>query len=259
MPNLKYRRDVEIVAVDYVARMMAMNAGNTEIPAPDGNISTYTKTEIDGFLQKKAEQSTIESLEEITSSLKSLEEITSSLKRTVTVNQAVLGAQCKNLWNAKAISSTTRKGITYSCSNGHFTASGVTTDSITISLYGSASNTSPWVMTDDILISGAVSLSGISFKAKVKYVGLTTFNYPTIDTAGLKLPKGTELYQIYVQQFSARTTVNADIYLMLRYADIEDDTFEPYRQSLQEQIDALAERVSALDGGVNNHAKTEKI
>ncbi len=237
------------MAVDYVARMMAMNAGNKEIPAPDENISTYTKTEIDGFLQKKAEQSAIESLEEITD----------SLKRAVTVNRVALGAQCKNLWNAKAISSTTRKGITYLCSNGHFTASGVTTDSITISLYGSASNTSPWVMTDDILISGAVSLSGISFKAKVKYVGLTTFSYPTIDTAGLKLPKGTELYQIYVQQFSARTTVNADIYLMLRYADIEDDTFEPYRQSLQEQIDALAERVSALDGGVNDHAETEKI
>jgi len=230
---------VEIVAIDYVARMMAMNAGSAEVPAPDGNINTYTKTEIDGFLQKKAEQSTIESLEEITD----------SLKRSVAVNQAALGAQCKNLWNAKTINSTTRKGITYSCLSGHFTASGVTTDSITISLYGSGSNTSPWIMTDDTLISGAVSLSGISFKAKVKYAGLTTFSYPTIDTAGLKLPKGTELYQIYVQQFSARTTVNADIYLMLRYADIEDDTFEPYRQSLQEQINALSERVAALDGG----------
>ena len=34
---------------------------------------------------------------------------------------------------------------------------------------------------------------------------------------------------------------------MIRYADIIDDTYEPYRPSVQEQIAALEARIAALE------------
>ena len=56
----------------------------------------------------------------------------------------------------------------------------------------------------------------------------------------------TESTTIYV----VAKVYDGKVAFMIREADITDDSYEPYQPSLQEQIKALEERISALEGGV---------
>lgn len=54
----------------------------------------------------------------------------------------------------------------------------------------------------------------------------------------------------YVYEFYIKTGTSFDnvvFYPMVRYANITDDTYEPYQPSLQEQITELTSRVKALE------------
>ncbi len=54
------------------------------------------------------------------------------------------------------------------------------------------------------------------------------------------------IYAIRIQ--SGYTFDNVTVYPMLRYAEITDDTYEPYRPSVAEYIASLEERIAALEG-----------
>lgn len=45
------------------------------------------------------------------------------------------------------------------------------------------------------------------------------------------------------------TVDNLVFYPMLRYAEITDDTYEPYQPSVEEYISTLEERIAALEEG----------
>ncbi len=54
-------------------------------------------------------------------------------------------------------------------------------------------------------------------------------------------------YRIVV--YKGYTANNLTFYPMLRYAEITDETYEPYKPSVEERLAALEEKLAALEGG----------
>lgn len=54
-------------------------------------------------------------------------------------------------------------------------------------------------------------------------------------------------YRVKIAAYANYTYDNLTFYPMIRPADITDDTYEPYKPTLQDQINALVERIQALE------------
>lgn len=175
---------------------------------------------------------------------KNISESFAAVKNDIALNRTTLGVQCKNLLKNNAVTQTIN-GVTFTVnSDGSVTVNGTNTSSSTganleicsFKNYGTGKLTASLNSTDSNLYMSVFdkSWTGIGFV----YDGEITWDNGNKE----------RLVRLVVKP--GATINNVTVYPMLRYADIMDDTYEPYQQSLQEQIKALEERISALEGGV---------
>lgn len=166
-------------------------------------------------------------------------------KSNIAINKSTLGYQCKNLLKNTAVTKTV-SGITFTVNDDK---------SVTADGTNSTSNYVNIIVFKDELEAGTYILSGaVSDVFRIRLgVGASADGYGTwagVDTGnGYKFTVTKKaLYTVTCQVESGKTASNVIFKPMLRYADIIDSTFEPYKPSLQEQITELKERIAALGG-----------
>lgn len=168
----------------------------------------------------------------------------------IAVNRTTLGTQCKNI--LKNTSTTVEyKGITYTINaDGSITANGAT-----------GSETSYFSFKEYFEISkpAKYTLSGCPSGGSQSTWELQLYKQKqgsndvlTLDDYGAGVDKfntkelDAGMYRGYIAIRPNQTIDNLTFYPMLRYADITDDTYEPYKSSLQEQINALVAEIAEL-------------
>lgn len=165
-------------------------------------------------------------------------------KSDIAVNKTTLGTQCKNLLKNTA-STKTVSGITFTVNDDK---------SVTANGTNSTSNYANIIVFKGELEAGAYTLTGaVSDAFRIRLgVGATEDgygNYVSVDKGnGYTFTVAEKaLYIVTCQVESGKTASNVIFKPMLRYADITDDTYEPYQPSLYEQIIALEARIAALE------------
>ena len=168
-------------------------------------------------------------------------------KSDIAVNKTSLGVQCKNLFDWKNAVAVRTNSITYNKTESDILVTSTGTWSIVayklptlkvgtnyvfstvVSNFSAVSNAIIYIM-----ISTSTSSSNIVRNVKINGNGNYTIEFTaTSDT----------MYVLFIPNSSSTSYTNSftasDI--MLRYADITDNTYEPYQPSLQEQINQLSD------------------
>lgn len=184
------------------------------------------------------------SLDERVSSLEgSIEKLGGAASETAIIAQT-LGYSKKNILKCDA-EPKTLGGITFTVSNDLVNAAGTATGGFT---YYYAQPAAPYSFDKDVIITYTGSISGCIAAVKTGEAG--AYEYKNISANAYKIAKGTKIVQIYLQCSTAGTSVNiTDFGVMIRDADITDDTYEPYKPSVEERLAALEEKLAALEGG----------
>lgn len=232
-------------------------------------LGVYTTTEVDNKLGQKANASTTYSKTEVDNKVSTINtniqanttainatnervtqnesDILSAKNEIATIDYAV-GSPSKNLfdfdtWKVKALPGTTR-GIAEETGNGFkltatdsdcFTGNSNSSTGYKIPVKPNSSYTITWIK--DVPVYGVVYI----FKNGIidnNQSSANPFTFTTdADTTFITLRFGVAK--------SGESTIYSNI--MVRPANITDHTYEPYKPSLQEQINALIERIQALE------------
>ena len=270
------------MAVDHVARAMAMDAGGGTAP-----VDVYTKAETDELLGQKADKSEVtesvtaavaqivadapedfNTLQEMSDWIASHEDSAAAMNTAilqnsadidavetqqteqaeviniaaegVAMNRSTLGYQAKNLLKNMAKSQTIN-GVTFTVNeDGSVTIHGTNTDTektayITLNshiktVYGQKYTAS--IATDQI--------SGVYMSIfDSQWVGAGRCN-PKITFTENK----NDGRNIRLSVEAGAVVENVTVYPMLRYAEISNDTYEPYKPSVQEQIEGTMQKAA---------------
>ena len=208
----------------------------------------YTKSQTDGLLVNKIDKVNGMGLSENSftdaekTKLSLLENYDDTeIRSQIVKNRTTLGYQCKNLLKNTAVSGT-YNGISYTVnSDGSVTMNGTAT------------------------ALSYIFLVRFTFKAGVKYRLSGGINRETrmslINSAGGELTNymdngdGVEIsfdedteMRIRLRAGDTGNVLNSvTVFPMLRYSEITDDTYEPYRPSVEEYIADLEARITALE------------
>ena len=217
----------------------------TSLDSKANSSDVYTKTEsdsrflgIEGTAKKAIADSTGANISESFANVKS----------NIAVNKTTLGYQRKNL--LKPISGTTRAGVTYTVNeDGSVTLTGKSTTGSSYNYFSIPITLQP----------GKYKVNGMPETSKTNTYrvdlranesGGTAYGYGAKEFEVEFTETTTAYYMIRIDSSYKNPLDGVIFYPMIRYADITDDTYEPYQPSLQEQINALTARISALEGGV---------
>ncbi|MDE7098322.1 MAG: hypothetical protein K2O60_04175 [Ruminococcus sp.] len=172
-------------------------------------------------------------------------------KSQAAINRTTLGYQRKNLLKNVAKSKTIN-GVTFTVNEDFsVTANGIANETATFFL-----NSSPTItgLSEDktYILSGCDGGSDDTFFLRYNNQG-TSKKYNDVYDGDLivKYADATCNFAIIVKQ---GTTINKTFYPMLRYAEITDDTYEPYKPSVQEQIDDITDQVFGAGKVIPNGA-----
>lgn len=166
-------------------------------------------------------------------------------KSDIAINKTTLGYQRKNL--LKPTSSTTRAGVTYTVNeDGSVTLTGKSTTGSTYNYFSIPVTLKP----------GKYKVNGMPETSKTTTYrtdlratesGGTTYGYGAKEFEVEFAETTTAYYMIRIDGTYKEELGGVTFYPMIRYADIIDDTYEPYQPSVQEQIAALEARIAALE------------
>lgn len=156
-------------------------------------------------------------------------------KSDIAVNKTTLGTQCKNLLKNNAVTKTVN-GITFTVNDDKsVTLNGTSTAQADFYLRGAWGSTSEILQKNKYIASIGVSQSS-TFNGVVMHcinnttlIGSPSCNYPS-------LAVNSAITAVYISVSKGYTFSNYKLYPMIRYADITDDTYEPYQPSLKEQV-----------------------
>ena len=167
----------------------------------------------------------------------------------IAVNKTTLGYQSKNLLKL-TLTTKTVSGITFTVNDDYsITLNGTSTAIIWQEIGAIGGNN---FRKEKLIFTGNPAGTGSGAGLEAWYMNSTTGNkYVSIANGNILTesdydPSGAISYEFHINK--GKTYNNVTFYPMLRYADITDDTYEPYKPSLQEQITALEERIAALGG-----------
>lgn len=174
-----------------------------------------------------------------------------AIKNDVLINQSAIGLKKKNLLNNTA-KSTITNGITFTVNDDKtITASGTATATTAFEI-GPIAN-----VTGNCILSGCPSGGTFETYALAVYSsGGTLTNI--VDYGNKKTGDFTNQLGTVKIRIATGTTVDNLVFApMLRYADITDDTYEPYVPSINEQISPTVKSVTELYNscGVKNKIK----
>lgn len=155
-------------------------------------------------------------------------------KSDIAVNKTTLGYQCKNLLKNNAVTQTVN-GVTFTVNDDKsVTLNGTSTAQADFYLRGAWGSTSEILQKNKYIASIGVSQSS-TFNGVVMHcinnttsIGSSSCNYPS-------LAVNSAITAVYISVSKGYTFSNYKLYPMIRYADIIDDTYEPYQPSVQEQ------------------------
>ena len=174
--------------------------------------------------------STNEVIGQLSTSLQSAYNKINAHANDIAINRTTLGTQCKNLLKNTAVT-TTKSGITFTVNNDKsITVSGTATSRI-IFLVGTAyiSQTGNYTYTGTPS-GGAASTYSMNYRNSNTYKTVETGNGITTQFEGGKT------YEAVIDIRSGVTISNLTFSPMLRDADIVDDTYEPYSDSVDERL-----------------------
>ena len=166
-------------------------------------------------------------------------------KSDIALNRTALGYKRKNLLPYPK--SIVKGGITFTCDeNGYMTGSNTTND--TRQWTSASAQYSMYLEAGTYYFSSFAETvcTNSDGRAYIIANGTQIVGVSTRETHVEKMFTLSEATTIYVMA----KVYDGKVAFMIREADIIDDTYEPYQPSLQEQIKALEERISALEGGV---------
>lgn len=156
-------------------------------------------------------------------------------KSDIAINKSTLGYQRKNMLKNTAKTST-MSGVTFTVNDDKsVTLNGTSTAQADFYLRGAWGSTSEILQKNKYIASIGVSQSS-TFNGVVMHcinnttsIGSPSCNYPS-------LAVNSAITAVYISVSKGYTFSNYKLYPMIRYADILDDTYEPYQPSVQEQI-----------------------
>lgn len=150
------------------------------------------------------------------------------IKSQAAINRTTLGTQCKNLLKNTAVTKTVN-GVTFTVnSDGSITATQTTTSpgNATIKVATMTLKPGTYILTGD----DEIRLSG--FGAIRFYVGSTIYSSNKPHTFDTEVTINVSLFVWQGVNINGSKT----IYPMLRYADITDSDYEPYKESVDDRI-----------------------
>lgn len=201
----------------------------------DENKDVVTKEYVDGIISETKREINVSHAVDIATVYDDI----SKVKNDVAVNRTTLGNQCKNLLKNTAKTQKVNN-VTFTVnSNGSITATQTTTapGNATITVATITLKPGTYVLTGDYEIKKS-GFGEIRF-----YIGSTVYSANTAHTFDTEV---TITVKIFVWK-GVNINGSKTIYPMLRYADIIDDTYEPYNPSLQEQINEIDEQINVLN------------
>lgn len=210
--------------------------------AVDMLLEVYTREEIDGLLAQKVTAVPGSGLitDEEREKLAVLENYDDSeVKSQIALNRSTLGYQRKNLLKNAAVSQTIR-GMTFTVNkDGSVTANGTATATADISI----STKSPILNGDYTLTCCPAGGSADSYRtiARIYDSEDNPLTATLIDTGeGLTVTGSDDSYiNVIIRISSGVTAENLTFRPMLRYAEITDGTYEPYKPSVEERLAVL--------------------
>lgn len=168
------------------------------------------------------------------------------------INKSTLGYQRKNLLKNTA-NSQTKNGVTFTVNeDGSVTVNGTASEFISLPIFGIPSDLQGKRLTLTGCPSGGNYQTGFALYGNKKS-DQNTFIKDVGDGDTAIVPNEDCGFYILVRKNA--TVNNLTFYPMLRFADITDDTYEPYRPSVQEQID---NKIVVLDSEEEFDALTAK-
>ena len=171
--------------------------------------------------------STNEVVGQLSTSLQSAYNKINAHANDIAINRTTLGTQCKNLLKNNAATKTVN-GVTFTVNDDKsITVNGTATSAGVYAVIGGADV----IAGNRYIISGGAGNGGT--------YGLYTENFGTVQNYGsdsIYVPNttGEAVFRIFVRP--GVTVSNVTFYPMLRYADITDDTYEPYSDSVDERL-----------------------
>ena len=163
------------------------------------------------------------------------------IKSQAAINRTTLGTQCKNLLKNTAKTST-KSGVTFTVNDDKsITVSGTATNRI-IFLVGTAyiSQTGNYTYTGTPS-GGASSTYSMNYRNSNVYKTAETGNGITAQFEGGKT------YEAVIDIRSGVTISNLTFSPMLRDADITDDTYEPYKDSIDERLIKIQTEIGDIE------------
>ena len=155
-------------------------------------------------------------------------------KSDIAINKTTLGYQCKNL--LKPTSSKTRAGITYTVnSDGSVTLTGVSTTGSTYNYFSIPVTLKP----GKYKVNGMPSTSSNStYRVDLRSTesGGTVYGYGAKAFEVEFAETTTAYYMIRIDGTYKEELGGVTFYPMIRYADIIDDTYEPYKENINERL-----------------------
>ena len=218
-------------------------------------LEVYTREEIDALLAQKITSVPGSGLmtDEEKEKLVALENYDDSeVKSQTALNHSTLGYQRKNLLKNTAVSKT-QNGVTFMVNeDGSVTTNGTATASINFVLY-EWTDFPQELSGRDLRLTGCPQGGSVSGYRIAMHRKLNT-NEPYAgigaDVGNGVIVNTSAKYCRVLIGIGANTDVDGlTFYPMLRYAEITDDTYEPYKPSVEERLAVLEEKFAALEGG----------
>ena len=174
----------------------------------------------------------------------------SEVKSQISLNHSTLGYQRKNLLKNTAVS-ITKNGVTFTVNaDGSVTINGTATANAELGLFNGTP--SKEMYNQPLKLSGCPSGgSGTTYRVYLQNLTSGYTNLGRDDGNGADVTVGIDVTQIryLIIIYAGYTAENLTFYPMLRYAEITDDAYEPYKPSIEERLAVLEEKFAALEGG----------
>ena len=223
--------------------------------AVDMLLEVYTREEIDALLAQKITAVPGSGLitDDERDKLSNLENYDDTeVKSQIALNRSTLGYQRKNLLKNTAVSKT-QNGITFTVNaDGTVTVRGTATAGVTLPIGQVGVEKGRTYALSGCPAGG----SSLTYRLDARY-----YKNGTITTIGsaLDIGEGTIVtlpddaddnrLLIYIRIGDGTDGGGRIFAPMLRYAEITDDTYEPYKPSVEERLAVLEEKFAALEGG----------
>ena len=176
-----------------------------------------------------------------------------NVKSDIAVNKATMGCKCKNLLKSTAVTQTIN-GVTFTVNDDKsITVNGTATSRIVI-----ATGKAYIQQAGNYTYTGTPS-GGSSATYSMNYRSGNIYKDTDIGNGVTAQFEGGKTYEAVIDIRSGVTVSDLTFYPMLRYADITDDSYEPYAEDINTRINNIISDYLPKSGGTMNKGATIKV